>query len=345
MFHRWIFRLLALFALGFSDLGPGAGGGGAPPPADPPPPAGDGGEDAPPPSDGGEDAPPADGGSEDPDAEFEGFSSTYEALLAQEGDTINGVPRSVLERHSREAKSYRERYQPIAKAMKALHPDDAAGFVQFLEAMNSGDPQLQAEAATWMREVLDHVSPAQAAAMEAATQAATGQPNPAQQTPGQKPPADDFDPFDPAAIDARIEAKAREMLERQQAEAAEAAAVAQARTQLETRAKELAAEHGIAEMGDPTTPEFALLLFSANQLADSIEDPMVRLDKAAEAIRERFAAQGQAILKAKATDAGPSPAPPEGGTPGGTRQPQTLDDAATAAAARIDAVLRGEAGT
>lgn len=189
-----------------------------------------------------------------------------------------------------------------------------------------------------MRDVLDHVSPAQAAAIQQATNDALGQ-----QTP--PAPADDFDPFDPKAIDARIEAKAKEMLERQQAEAREAQAIADARRDLETRAAELGTEHGIDGFGDPRSPEFALLLFQANQLADTIEDPMVRLDKAAEAIRERFAAQAQALLKQKATDAGPSPAPPDGGTPGGAKEPTSLDAAAIAAAERIDRIMRGEPGT
>lgn len=323
MRFRFLALLMRAWLFAFSDIGD-LGGGGAPP-ADPPPP-----DPGAPPPPAGDEPPP------DPDAEFEGFATTYEELLAQEGDTINGVPRSVLERHAREAKAYRERYQPIARSMKQLHPDDQAGFVQFLDAMNSGDPQLQAAAASWMRDVLDHVSPAQAAAIQQATNDALGQ---------QPPPADDFDPFDPSAIDARIEAKAKEMFERQQNEAREQQAIADARRDLESRAAELAAEHGIEGFGDPRSPQFALLLFQANQLADTIEDPMVRLDKAAEAIRDSFAAQAQALLKQKATDAGPSPAPPDGGTPGGAKEPTSLDAAAIAAAERIDKIMRGEAGT
>lgn len=320
--------MLRVATFGWTDLDPMGGGGGAPPAEPPPPDPG-----APPAGDGG--LPP---GEPDPDATFEGFGSTYEELLAQEGDTLNGVPRSVIERHAREAQSYRERYQPIAKAMKSLHPDDASGFVTFLELMSSGDPSNQAQAAAWMRQVLDHVSPAQAAAMEQATQAAVGG------QPGQ-PPADDFDPFDPKAIDARIDARARQLLEEQRTQQQEQEAIAAARRDLESRAAELAAEHGIDGFGDPTSPQFALLLFQANQLAGTIEDPMVRLDKAAEAIRDSFAAQAQALLKQKAADAGPSPAPPDGGTPGGAKEPQSLDAASEAAAQRIDKILRGEPGT
>lgn len=334
------FRFLALlmrgFLFAFSDLGDLGGGGGAP--VDPPPPAGAPPAPPEPPAPGGEpggEPPPI----EDPDATFEGFGQTYEELLAQEGDTINGVPRTVLERHAREAKSYRERYQPIARAMRTLHPDDQIGFVQFLDGMTSEDPQMRAAAADWMRQVLDHVSPAQAAAMQqVAQQVVDGQTPPAG-------PAEDFDPFDPAAIDKRIEAKAREMFEAQQRERQEQQAIADARRELEARAAELAAEHNIDGFGDPRSPEFALLLFQANSLADSIEDPMERLDKAAEAIRERFATQAQKLLKQKATDAGPSPAPPDGGTPGGAMEPQSLDAAAVAAAQRIDKIMRGEAGT
>lgn len=332
MLRRTLWAIvLRVATFGWTDLDPMGGGGGAPPPPEPagPDPAGE-----PPAGDGG--LPPGEP-PPDPDATFESFGTTYEELLAQEGDTLSGVPRSVIERHAREAQSYRERYQPIAKAMKALHPDDAAGFVTFLELMSSGDPNAQAQAAGWMRDVLDHLSPAQAAAVQQATQAATGQ------QPGQ--PADDFDPFDPAAIDARIEAKARQLLEAERAQTQEQEAIAAARRDLEGRAAELATEHGIEGFGDPRSPEFALLLFQANQLADTIEDPMVRLDKAAEAIRERFAAQAQALLKQKAADAGPSPAPPEGGTPGGAKEPQTLDQASLAAAERIDRIMRGEPGT
>lgn len=331
--------LLRFFLLPFSDLGDPGGGGappepappaGAPPAPTPEPPAG-----APPagePGPGGE-PPPVDDG-------FEQFGQTYEDLLAQDGDTINGVPRSVLERHAREHKSYRERYQPIARAMNALHPEDQEGFVTFLEAMTSDDESLRATAANWMRQVLDNVSPAQAAAIEAGVAAAAAGTPPA--APAGTPPADDgYDPFDPKSVEALVEKR----LQERDAKAQEEAAIASARRELEDHSKKLADEHGIPELGDPTSAEFALLLFEANKLAGDIEDPMVRLDKAAEAIRDRFARQGQALLKAKAAVGGPSPAAPEGDGPGGRTEPKSLDDAADAAAARIDKIMRGGVGT
>lgn len=333
--------LLALLMRGmmfrFSDFGDGGGGGA--PPVDPAPPAGaepPAGAAEPPPADGGEPGggePPA-----DPDAGFEQFGSTYESLLAQEGDTINGVPRSVLERHAREHKSYRERYQPISKAMNALHPEDQQGFVQFLEAMTSDDPSLRSAAADWMREVLDNVSPAQAAAIEAGVQAAAGAPAGAQPP---KPEDDGYDPFDPKSVEALVEKRLAE----RDAKDREEQAIAEASRQLETKASSLATEHSIPAMGDPTSAMFNLLLIEANKLAGSIEDPMVRLDKAAEAIRDMVAAEGQQLLKAKAAAGGPSPAAPEGDGPGGRTEPKSLDDAAASAAARIDKLMRGEVGT
>jgi hypothetical protein len=328
--------LLRGMLMSFSDLGD-PGGGGAPP--EPAPPAGAPPAPTPEPPAGAPPAgEPAPGGEPPPDEGFEQFGQTYEDLLAQEGDTINGVPRTVLERHAREHKSYRERYQPIARAMNSLHPEDQQGFVQFLEAMTSDDPALRATAASWMREVLDNVSPAQAAAIEAGVQAAADGTRP----PGTPPPGDDgYDPFDPASVEKLVEKR----LSERDAKQREEQAIAQARQELEGHAQKLAGEHSIPELGDPTSPEFALLLFQANKLADTIEDPMVRLDKAAEAIRDRFATQGQALLKAKAAAGGPSPAAPEGDGPGGRTEPKSLDDAADAAASRIDKIMRGEVGT
>lgn len=335
--------LLRGMLMSFSDLGDPGGGGGAPP--EPAPAAG-----APPaptpepaaPTPGGEPVgEPGPGGEPAPDEGFESFGQAYEDLLAQEGDTINGVPRSVLERHAREHKSYRERYQPIARAMNALHPEDQQGFIQFLEAMTSDDADLRTTAANWMREVLDNVSPQQAAAIQAGVQAAADNAA-APAAPGTPPAADDgYDPFDPKSVEALVEKRLAE----REAKQREEQAIASARQELETHAKKLADEHGIPELGDPTDPLFALLLFQANSLADTIEDPMVRLDKAAEAIRDRFDSAGQALLKAKAAVGGPSPAAPEGDGPGGRTEPKSLDDAASSAAARIDKIMRGEVGT
>lgn len=334
MRFRFLALLMRAWLFAFSDLGdPGGGGGGAP--TDPAPPAGA------PPAPTPEGAPPAgDPPPPDPDSGFESFGTTYEDLLAQEGDTINGVPRTVLERHAREHQSYRERYQPIARAFNVLHPDDQQGFVAFLEAMTSEDAGLRAQAADWMRAVLDNVSPAQAAAIQAGADAAAGLPA------GQQPPAPagDFDPFDPDAIEKLVTARLEAALAERDDKASQEAMVEQAQRQMQDHAKGLAESTGIAGFGDPTSTEFGLLLLEAQRLSPTIEDPIVRLDKAAELIQERFSSAAQQLLKAKGSDGAPSPAAPDGGAPAGVKKPSTLDEAADAAATRIDAILRGEPG-
>lgn len=331
--------LLRFFLTPFSDLGDPGGGGGAPPDLAPPagaPPAPTPEPGAPAP--GGDEPPAPDGGDGDG---FEKYGPTYEQLLAQEGDTINGVPRSVLERHAREHRSYRERWQPIERAFNALHPDDTQGFVSFLEAMTSNDQELRSTAAQWMREVLDSVSPAQAAAIAQAVDAAPGT---APATPGTPAAADDFDPFDPDAINKLVEQRLEAVLAERDSKAQQDQLVAQAEREMTEHASKLAKDFGIEGFADPTSVEFGLLLLEANKLSSTIPDPMVRLDKAAESIRDRLDSAGQKLLKSKGADATPSPAAPDGGTPGGTKKPSSMDEAAEAASRRLDSILRGDVG-
>lgn len=227
---------------------------------------------------------------------------------------------------------YKERYRPWEEVTDGLDQADVDFYRDFLGAVKAGDQQKLAQIAPVMRQVLDTLSPAQQAALADAAEAA----------------AEEFDPFDPKQMDARIEARAKALLEADREAQKQEAAIQQALTDMNSRMSELAKADdqggvGIAELADPTSPEYATVLWMVKNDADlqSIGDPMERLGKAAQKYRDRLDQRAQELLKAKSAG-DPAPASPQmGAQPSGSKVPRTMDEARASGARRLDAILAG----
>lgn len=254
---------------------------------------------------------------------FHDLAAEYEALAGAEGETV-ALPKDKIGKWNNEHKAYRERFQPYERAFKDLHPDDAKDILNFVEALR--DPDSRPQAVDWMRQVLDRMTPAQQQQMANAVAAADAA--------APAPVEDDFDPFDPAQIDARIEAKATALLEAREAEAAKAREVERIQAANQARAKDLGYD-------DPTSHDYALLFLIAQREFSNDPDP---LGRAHEAIDRKLNERATSILKTKRADAQQQTVPSEGAAPSGRQQPRTMKDAETAARQRLDRILN-EAST
>lgn len=231
--------------------------------------------------------------------------------------------------------TYKDRFRPWEQAVGNLHPQDQEFILGFVGDVFSGDPAKANGAAARMRAALDQMSPADAAKVKDAIGAAT---DAAAQ-------GGEFDPFDQKNIEKIIEERLKSTLDERDQAAQQERAVADASARMGERAKTLADKHGIADFGDARTKLGRLLYLTAHNDFATEPDPMVRLDLAAQAIEEDLRKQGQALLKAKSADAGPSPAPADAVEPSGVKKPRDLADASKSARQRVDKILAGEVGT
>ena len=240
--------------------------------------------------------------------------------------------RSLVTKLKDENVRYKERFRPWEQASDGISAEDQTFYREFLDDVKSGDPDRLTPLAGRMRTTLDTLSPAQQEALADATEAAAAE-------------ADDFDPYDKIQLDARISERAEALFDERQKAAEAEREVADWQTKIAERAKVLAVETGITGMGDPTSAAHATLLWVASRQFSHVGDPMERLNQAAGAIRDERMREAQALLKTKAADAATPASPPEGQEPSGRKPPLTMQDAAKAAAARVEAVMRGEVGT
>lgn len=307
--------------------GEGTDGTGAPAPAPPPaasepagPPADDRARNA----DGTFAPSPAAGGAPD-EPTFHDLAAEYETLAASEGDTVT-LPKDRISRWNDEHKRYRERWKPYEQSFTSLHPDDQRDILNFVGALN--DESQRPQAVEWMRTVLDRLSPAQQQQMANAVAAAQDQQQPAPTTP---PVEEDFDPFDPAQVDARITRLVEERITKDRTEREQAAATAREEQKIQDRAKELG-------YTDPRAPEYAWLLLTARSQFASDPDP---LGRAHEAIERRLNDRATEILKTKRADASQQTVPPDGAAPSGQQVPKTMKDAERAARERLDSIFTG----
>lgn len=281
---------------GGSDVPPAAPGetppaeGAETPPAETPPPA-----DAP-----AGDAPPA-------EDDFHALAEQARTLLAHDGDTIP-VPRRVVEGWNSEAQRYRERWQPVERALSVLRDEDRQSYVAWVSDFTGDDPERRAEAVKWMRQVLGDGA----------------------ETPpaGEQPP--EFDPLDPASIKNLVDQQVREAT----AAADRERQIEQARQSMNAKARELGYNPDAPE-GDAARAAYEWLLLRAKQYRG---DPDA-LDKAHRDIEELLNNRATAILKQKGADATLPTAPPDGAPPSGRQQPRTLEDAEKAAMERLDKML------
>lgn len=304
---------------GVADAAAPAGGGEAAPPA----PAGD----AAPPD--GATAPPA----------GEGTDAGFEALA----DEYGKLPQEQVSRWSKEHADYRRRYDPIAKAVNALSGTgiDPADLTAALTHL--GDPQRAAGAAKWLRGVLDHVSPAEAAAITEAVndQGAGGQPD----------AGDDFDPFDKSALSSLIAEQVKAALGERDQSREQERQMAEAKKFVETKAAELADAGPKGPDGkplyrwdDPSSRHFRTLTLVAQTEFAHIGDPAERLTAAAEAISGENAEFAKHYWQGKSADAEHPTAPENGQAPSGRKDPADFDEADKRARARLDRLNRGDVG-
>lgn len=211
---------------------------------------------------------------------------------------------------------------PLRQAFDGAAPEDTQGYLNFVALLRSGDPEKVQAAAAWMRENLDRMSPAQAAAVQEAaddaSEAAGGD--------------DDFDPFDQEAIAKLVEERATKLLDDR--EAAQQAKAEESRVigEMNDYAAGLAKTHKLP-FDDQDAPEYLLLWKYANQEPPgSYKD---RLSAAAEKVVAWRADSAKQYLKAKSADAETPASPPEGGAPSGEQKPRTLKDASRSAAERV----------
>ena len=272
-------------------------------------------------------APSPAAGRSDDEPDFHALAQEYESLAATEGETV-ALPKDKIKRWNDEHKRYRETFQPYERAFKGLHPNDQEDILRFVQALN--DDTARPQAVDWMRQVLDRLSPAQQQQVANAVAAAQeSQPS----TPPPTPPAEeDFDPFDPAQVDARIERMMEARLTREREERQKADQAATAERQIQERARALGYD-------DPASTEYALLLLEARKNHANDPDP---LGRAHEAIEKRLNDRAQQYLKTKRQESAQETIPPDGAAPSGRKVPRTMDEAAVAARQRLDAMLRGQ---
>lgn len=259
------------------------------------------------------------------DEGFDGLESTYDKLLAEaKGDQIT-IPRSELNRFKAEHAGFRTRNKVYRDTFSGMEEGTTKSFLAWITDMRAEDAGVRAGAAKWMSDLLKDLSPAeQAVVKEQVAQAAEGAPQ-----GGEEPKyltADEASKLADERAEALFTRKAQER------EAADH--LATATRQIQTRATELAELHKLPEMGKPGGMLYQVLLSTAQGLPTG--DPMEKLEKAAEMVRDYVDKQSQTFLKAKAT-AGAGSASPQGGTePTGARKPRTLDDAEKSARERVD---------
>lgn len=219
---------------------------------------------------------------------------------------------------------YKERWRPIEERLSGLPDADRDSFLDFLADLRSGDPTRTGHAAGWMRQVLDHLSPAEQAEVAAAVEA------------GQDA-AEEFDPFDRTNIEKLIEEKATTLLDQREAARHEERQLEDAKRQIESTARDLGYE-------DPESAAYAHLLFVAHRQHGDVADVTARLAKAHETIQNDLDRRAQEYLRRKQADANAPAAPADAVAPTGRTTPTTLDDAARSAAQRIDSILGGAVG-
>lgn len=232
----------------------------------------------------------------------------------------------------KENTSYKERYRPWEQVTEGLDPEDVTFYREFLGAIKSGDQEALRTMGATMREVLDRLSPAEQA--KALDQLEAAQ--------------EEFDPFDRAQVEKLAEQKALALIEAREKEARERQAVEDATRQMNDHLAGLAKSDddggvGIPELADPTSPEYATVLWMAERTPElkAIGDPMERLTKAAQQYRDRLDERAQALLKAKsAADVVPA-TPQAGNAPSGSKTPTTMEEARRSAAARIEKLALG----
>lgn len=243
----------------------------------------------------------------------------------------------LIEKLQKENVRYKERFRPYEQAFDGVPAETAAVIGQFTRMLMSGDPTQVAEAAKWMRDNLDGLSPVEQQAVQAAADAASGAAG----------GDDEFDPFDRAAIDKLIEEKAAKLVDQRLRERDERAAaeqeITERRSQMDAVASELAKEFELPGLGVKGSEENELLWLLAAKGDRSIPW-QENLRAAAEKVQAFIADRSKQYLQRKSADADAPAAPPAGGAPTGNRKPSTISEASASALERLAKISDGRPG-
>lgn len=230
---------------------------------------------------------------------------------------------------------YKDRFRPWEQTFDGVRTEDAEMFRDFIGKLRSGNPQLIGEAAAWMRSELDQMSPAQAAAVQAAADDAAG-------------PGEEFDPFDRASIEKMIDDKAAALVD-ERLSAREQAQQQQQQTaqligEMNTHVAGLGEKLGIPDFKDPKSLLSTVLYQIATDDPElqTIADPMERLTAAADKVHLQRATWAKDMLQSKSEDADSPTTPPAGEAPSGSKPPATFEDARKSALSRLS---KSEPGT
>jgi hypothetical protein len=261
----------------------------------------------------------ADAGAAPQGGNFDALGSEYDALLAQDGETIP-VKREQLQKYAQEHKNYRQKWGETARTFDGLHQEDVKAMANFLR--QASDPSTRGQAVQWMRSVLEEMSPAEKAqAIEDLADAEDARGGDGDKLAKQ---------LDPDTVKSMIQ----EELKADREKAAADAQQAQFIQQVNTTMKELAGQFGVEELGDPNSPIYRVVLSTAYDIkGDKIE----ALKTATESVMNTIDKAGQKLMSKKTAGAAGPAVAQKGQEPGGRKQPTTLEDAKRSAMDRLGA--------
>lgn len=243
----------------------------------------------------------------------------------------------LIEKLQKENVRYKERFRPYEQAFDGVPPETAQVIGQFTRMLMSGDPVQVGEAAKWMRENLDTLSPAEQQAVQAAADAAS-------EAAGGD---DEFDPFNRADIEKLVEERAAKLVDERLRERDERVTAEQRtadlRTEMDAAAVALATEFELPGLGVKGSEENELLWLLAAK-GDRSVPWEENLRAAAEKVQAFIADRSKQYLQRKSADADAPAAPPAGGAPTGNRKPTTIAEASASALERLAKSADGRPG-
>lgn len=228
-----------------------------------------------------------------------------------------------------EATQKKERFRPWEEAFDGLPDTDATQFRNFVLDLKSGDAERVARGAAWMRANLDHLSPAEQAAVQDAADTAS------QEAGGD----DEFDPYDRASIEALVEEKAKAIVDAREAARADKEIADKAIAEMNTYvAEELSKLNGLEPLGSREHEDHAVLfdmLFTTANRLDGTLPWKDRLNAAAESIQGFLGKNGKSYMQRKSAEAEVPATPAEAEPPSGAREPRSLAEATASAKERL----------
>ena len=286
------------------------------------------------------DIPPVVYGSDEPAGapvdSFDALGSEYDKLLETPDEMIS-VPRSQMQRYANEHKSYRQKYGAYKQVFDGAPDEDVRAIGQFYGALRSGNPENIKAAAEWINGVITTLTPAEQAAVKAEVKeiaAETGQTQ--AEVKAQLTEAD---------IQRIAEERAMKLYDERDRKRQEEAKVSTIVSNMQSRGRQLAEEHGVPAWSDPNHRLYGMLVQATSQvLAQKGGDPVEAMNEAALLLMEDFQGVNTALLsKKKATaGAGAKPSPKVGTEPVGQGKPDSMAEASRRGLARLMADIPGK---